>query len=916
MEKNKKSLLDIIFGSKKDEDGTLTGKKCIPCGAINARDAKFCFACGSAFPVIYDSYDGFISYRRENASDLASLLKVQLENNFHKRIFIDIKELQEGRFDEALLNRIEETPNFILILSKSSLDKCKEKSDWLKREIIHAIDTRRNIIPVLMKDFTFPTDDLWELFPEKMRLLSSLNGINYDHIHQDSDIRRIASYMKTEKEVPPLKVAPVPDKPEPPPPRGGGATKPVPGQSGSGNPGKPSTEPVGTGAFGTGQTSGMHTTTGQINTESLVFMRRGDNLNVGTRSSKNRSVYYGPGTVLQYAEKGQGETYPWYRFDGVDGKDYWLERYNPVYKIDNRTFFRINETGQVGYLAEILGERDEPWGSVEVFRFDDDIAGPTEVRFDQIISMTSINGTISIKKESGIVSGTLQKPGNYKSGFNPKGPCLVSSDAVIPLIRTNRESSITVSRISESEKPPLVPVSVYGSKTQLQFLLKGNSAVGHFDDTIPDIYIQFNEHSLGWMRIYIPSILRLVVDPDFKEAPVTVETSAGRVYKGICHDPFNFSGSVISFANAKKPLSLEPMGRESVRTVTDGELIKPERQATSNNSEVKPVSSIVSGGAIDKDHEWIMRTTIGPGQRSDFGMVYDDKKEIIILQGGFGRRSEGNNHSTSGISQRSPEQDDTWAWDGSSWKLLNIGSLSLVGHAMAYDRKTGQNMILGGWTGSQRIKHTYVLLDDKWMQTDAGNIFQAGGFQNHALAYDEKRKTVILFGGLTITIPGGQMALSDTWEWTSSGWSELHVDGPDPRWGHKMVYDQRMGVIVLFGGTNGTTYFDDTWLWEGHTGSWTKVSSRAYPSARCNHGMVYDAFSRKVLIFGGLSAGKLPLNDLWEWNGAEWVLLMNLAPPKPRYNHGFAYDAKRKKSILYGGTDGNDFFRDTWELVV
>ncbi|MHC1733932.1 MAG: kelch repeat-containing protein [Bacteroidales bacterium] len=1133
MEKNKRSLLGQIFGGKKDVDVTAAGKKCIPCGALNAPDAKFCLACGSAFPVIYDSYDAFISYRRETASDLASLLKVQLENSFHKRIFIDIKELQEGRFDEALLNRIEETPNFILILSKSSLDRCKEKSDWLKREIVHAIDTRRNIIPVLMKGFSFPSDDLWELLPKKMRLLSSLNGINYDHIHQDSDIRRIASYMKTEKEIPPLKLAPEPDEPEPLPPSGDGATKPGPVQSGSATLGQPYTgqskplqvpssghavppdqsnvpyfpvtglmvvdsegsetiltefgvrhdsgrnwetslrdvltitvgqglrpipwgqiesieiknrddatvklcdgtiyehiklhptrlvgtnqegfsfvfdfsnkltictlsdpahpgqdelmrnipilvkrtipsatkwtltvQPEGKGVsitahnyyydelkntltftlpgphkfsvngnlvkFSVSQTPGKNFTIGPfpietaaalamalnrlnlllsqendmtekketpegVNQESLVFLKRGEFLTVGVRESKTRSFYYGPGTVLQVKEMGKGNVYPWYRFQGADGNDYWFEGPGPIDTVDRRCFFRVSETGQMGYLAEILGERDEPWGSVEVFKFDDDMAGPTEVRFDQIISMTSINGAITIKKESGNVSGSLQKLVNYKSGFTPKGPCLITSDAVIPLVRTNRESSITISRISDSEKPPLIPVSIFSSKTQLKFLFQANSAVGYFDDTIPDIYVQFNEQSLGWMRIYIPSIVRLVVNPDCKESPVTIETTEGRTYKGICHDPFNYSGSVISFVNAKKPMVFEAAGRGSGKTV-------PDASSGSIN---------VSGEAIDKEEVWTMRTTNGPGQRSDFGMVYDDKRELIILHGGFGPGNVSHNQLLQGLSAMRPEQNDTWVWDGSSWRFLSNCQQSLVSHGMAYDKKTGQDVILGGWTGSQRIKSTYVLIHDNWIQADAGNVFEVGGFQNHAMGYDEKRKTVILFGGLTIKVPGGQIALGDTWEWNGSGWSQLHVEGPDPRWGHKMVFDYNMGAIVLFGGNNGKTILDDTWIWEGSSASWRKMSPEIHPSARSNYGMVYDSMRGRDLMFGGLSADKLPLNDLWEWDGKEWILIMEQAPPKPRYNHGFAYDTKRHKSVLYGGTDGKEFFRDTWEF--
>jgi hypothetical protein len=202
MEKPKMTFLRKLFGTMGSDNEQSTGKKCKVCGQTNSPDAKFCLFCRNEFPVIRDRFDAFISYRRETGSDLASLLQIQLENSFHKQIFLDVKELQVGNFDEALLHRIEETPNFILILSKSSLDRCEDKSDWLKREIMHAIKTGRNIIPVLTDVFTFPSDELWAKLPQGMRILESINGIKYSHIYQDSAIGKIASYMKTEVEKP------------------------------------------------------------------------------------------------------------------------------------------------------------------------------------------------------------------------------------------------------------------------------------------------------------------------------------------------------------------------------------------------------------------------------------------------------------------------------------------------------------------------------------------------------------------------------------------------------------------------------------------------------------------------------------------------------------------------------------------
>jgi hypothetical protein len=195
------SIFRKFIGTKGSENDYSTGKICSTCGQSNLLEAKFCSSCGNEFKIVLDHFDAFISYRRETGSDLASLLKIQLENRFNKQIFLDVNELQVGRFDEELLRRIEETPNFIVILSRASLDRCANKSDWLKREIMQAIKTGRNIIPVMTENFSFPSDEIWALLPSEMRVLSTLNGVNYSHIHQDSAIRKIASYMKHETEI-------------------------------------------------------------------------------------------------------------------------------------------------------------------------------------------------------------------------------------------------------------------------------------------------------------------------------------------------------------------------------------------------------------------------------------------------------------------------------------------------------------------------------------------------------------------------------------------------------------------------------------------------------------------------------------------------------------------------------------------
>lgn len=79
--------------------------------------------------------DVFVSYRRSNGSQLASLLKVHLQLRGFS-VFIDVERLEAGKFDNNLLNSIRQAKHFILVLTPSALDRCIEDfecKDWVHR---------------------------------------------------------------------------------------------------------------------------------------------------------------------------------------------------------------------------------------------------------------------------------------------------------------------------------------------------------------------------------------------------------------------------------------------------------------------------------------------------------------------------------------------------------------------------------------------------------------------------------------------------------------------------------------------------------------------------------------------------------------------------------------------------------------
>jgi hypothetical protein len=101
------------------------------------------------------AYDVFISYRREGGGDLAHLLRIALERR-GSRVFLDVRELRAGPFDEALLRHIEAIPNFVVLLTPGCLDRCEDPADWFRREITHALTTGRRVIPVRREGFQPP----------------------------------------------------------------------------------------------------------------------------------------------------------------------------------------------------------------------------------------------------------------------------------------------------------------------------------------------------------------------------------------------------------------------------------------------------------------------------------------------------------------------------------------------------------------------------------------------------------------------------------------------------------------------------------------------------------------------------------------------------------------------------------------
>lgn len=97
-----------------------------------------------------DHYDVFISYRREGGKDHARTIQQALEKKY--RVFLDFDELNDGVFDQRIMDAISHSSVFLLLLTKGALDRCSNEDDWVRKEILYASECSCHIVPVTIDD--------------------------------------------------------------------------------------------------------------------------------------------------------------------------------------------------------------------------------------------------------------------------------------------------------------------------------------------------------------------------------------------------------------------------------------------------------------------------------------------------------------------------------------------------------------------------------------------------------------------------------------------------------------------------------------------------------------------------------------------------------------------------------------------
>lgn len=289
--------------------------------------------------------------------------------------------------------------------------------------------------------------------------------------------------------------------------------------------------------------------------------------------------------------------------------------------------------------------------------------------------------------------------------------------------------------------------------------------------------------------------------------------------------------------------------------------------------------------------------------------TYDELRRCIIVHGGQDAANK--------------EYKDTWVLQHGKWSKLemsDIGTTSM--HAMVYDadarrvvllRNMAEKLVAQSPTGT-----SYFAVWDEIRQFDDPPVRR-----NFAAAYDRGTREIVLFGGAHRDLAGKVTVYRETLVLTDEADADRAKDLADftaaaltaPGWrvidngelstsevlNAATARDPKRGVIVMFGGSDGVGYLDETR--EFRDGKWHLMQPATKPRARYGAAMWYDPKRGTVMMYGGMGRNGY-LTDLWEWNGQDWTCIHKSVHEGPGINEA-AFDAKRGVLVaLVYGKDG------------
>ena len=191
-----------------------------------------------------------------------------------------------------------------------------------------------------------------------------------------------------------------------------------------------------------------------------------------------------------------------------------------------------------------------------------------------------------------------------------------------------------------------------------------------------------------------------------------------------------------------------------------------------------------------------------------------------------------------------------------------------------------------------------VCTDDSWVATSTTNV--PGARYNHTAVWTGSE--MIVWGGtngVTFFNTGGEYDPStDSWTATST------TNAPSGRDFHTAVWTG--SEMIVWGGYDGSNYLNTGGRYNPSTNSWTATSTTNAPEGRNGHTAVWTG--SQMIVWGGCSGVGCPniFNTGGRYNpGADsWTATSTTNVPAGRIGHTAVWTGS--KMIVWGGTNGSD----------
>ena len=290
-----------------------------------------------------------------------------------------------------------------------------------------------------------------------------------------------------------------------------------------------------------------------------------------------------------------------------------------------------------------------------------------------------------------------------------------------------------------------------------------------------------------------------------------------------------------------------------------------------------------------------------PGALTGAVLVNVPYENYVVLFGGLGTLGATN---------------ATWLFSGGSWTLLcgGCGPSPRYDAAATFSPVLGGVILFGGYNGVSFLNDTWEFVNTAWVNVTgvvAPSVRDLAGFAYEGTPVKES----ILFGGYN-----GVSFLNDTWEFnsTTGAWSSPFAVTTPPagRADPTLTNDGPDGYLLLFGGYNRTSVFNDSWAFRGNLAPfWSQLAPLTHPAARFGARAAYDPYNGYVVLTGGNNT-TAAFNDTWGFIAGNWTQFAPPLSPPARSDAALAFDRGDKYIVQFGGSGSTgSLLSDTWLWV-